>query len=105
MSQFDVYKNPSPASKRRFPFLLDVQSDLLGSLITRVVIPLAKPEVLGGKAATRLNPTFEIDGVRVVMLTPELAGVTSSALGAKVANLSAYRADIISALDLAFTGF
>ncbi len=104
MAQFDVHKNGNPSSKRRIPFLLDVQTDLLGSLLTRVVVPLAKPEVLDGKVASRLNPSFEIDGVRVVMLTPELAGVKTEALGPKVTNLSSSRAEIIAALDIVFTG-
>ena len=104
MAQFDVHKNPNPNSKRRIPFLLDVQTDLLGSLLTRVVVPLAKPDVLDGKVASRLNPSFEIDGVRVVMLTPELAGVKKDALGPKVGNLSSSRAEIIAAIDIVFTG-
>ena len=105
MVQFDVHKNPNPASKRRIPYLLDVQTDLLGSLATRVVVPLAKPEVLGGMAARRLNPVFEVDGAPVVMLTPELAGVSSRVLGTRVANLADHRAEIIAALDLVFTGY
>ena len=39
--QFDVYHNKNAASKGRFPYLLDVQTELLDSLETRVVVPLA----------------------------------------------------------------
>ena len=35
MSQITVYRNPNPATRRRLPFLLDVQSDLLEGLATR----------------------------------------------------------------------
>jgi toxin CcdB len=42
MSQFTVHKNKNPKSKSAFPYLLDVQSDLLADLQTRVVVPLAK---------------------------------------------------------------
>ena len=104
MAQFDVYRNPNPATRARIPCLLDVQSDLLDMLATRVVVPLYKPEVLRGKAAERLNPVFEIKGRKVTMHTPELAGVPRKILGEPVDNLSSERSAIIAALDLVFTG-
>ena len=39
MARFDVYANPG-AHATITPFLLDVQSDLLDGLDTRMVIPL-----------------------------------------------------------------
>jgi toxin CcdB len=104
MSQFDVHRNPNAATRARIPYLLEVQSDLLDPLATRVVVPLCKPEVLSGKPAERLNPAFEIEGRKLLMLTPELAGVPRKALGERVANLAAERAAIIAALDLVLTG-
>ena len=41
MPQFAVYKNRNEATRGRFPLLLDVQSDLLEPLDTRVVVPLS----------------------------------------------------------------
>ena len=29
MAQFDVYENRNPVTKKKFPYLLDVQTDLL----------------------------------------------------------------------------
>lgn len=104
MSQFDVYRNTNPATRARIPYLLDVQSDLLDPLATRVVVPLCKPEVLKGKLAERLNPVFEVEGRRMAMLTPELAGVSRKILGERVGNLSNERYSIVAALDLLFTG-
>jgi len=104
MAQFDVYRNPNAASRARIPCLLDIQSDLLDMLATRIVVPLCKPEVLSGKPAERLNPAFEIEGKKLLMLTPELAAVPRKALGERVGNLAAERAAIIAALDLAITG-
>lgn len=104
MAQFDVYRNPNAASRARNPYLLDVQSDLLGPLSTRIVVPLCKPDVLSGKPAERLNPAFEIEGRKLLMLTPELAGVPKKALGEVVANLASERTAIVAALDLALTG-
>jgi toxin CcdB len=104
MAQFDVYRNPNPATRTRIPYLLDVQAELLDALATRVVVPLCRPDVLSGKPAERLNPQFELEGRKVLMLTPELAGVSRKALGERVANLADERTAIIAALDLVFTG-
>jgi toxin CcdB len=104
MAQFDVYRNPNPATRTRNPYLLDVQAELLDALATRVVVPLCRPDVLSGKPAERLNPQFELEGRKVLMLTPELAGVSRKALGEQVANLADERTAIIAALDLVFTG-
>lgn len=40
MPQFAVYGNINPATRAAVPLLLDVQSDLLAELGTRVVVPL-----------------------------------------------------------------
>jgi toxin CcdB len=104
MAQFDVYRNSNSATRARVPYLLDVQSDLLDPLATRIVVPLCRPEVLSGKPAERLNPAFEVEGRKLLMLTPQLAGVSRKSLGERVANLAAERAAIVAALDLALTG-
>ena len=104
MPQFDVYRNVNRATRGRIPYLLDVQSDLLEPLVTRVVVPLAKPEVLRGRKADRLNPVFKVEGRSVLMLTPELAGVPAKVLGERVDSLAQHRGMIIAALDLVFTG-
>jgi toxin CcdB len=104
MAQFDVYRNANPATRARIPYLLDIQSDLLDSLTTRVVVPLCKPRILKGRLAERLNPVFEVEGREVAMLTPELAGVQAKALGEAIGNLSSQRGVVIAALDLVITG-
>lgn len=103
MAQFDVYLNPNPDTRKLIPYLLDVQADLLDSLATRVVAPLILAEEMG-LAARYLNPQFKIKGVAVVMSTAELAGIPSRSLGDKVASLKNKRDEIITALDLLFTG-
>lgn len=104
MAQFDVYRNTHSATRTRIPYLLDVQSDLLDSLATRVVVPLCKPGLLKGRLADRLNPPFEVEGKQMAMLTPELAGVPVKTLGEPVGNLANQRVAIIAALDMVITG-
>ncbi len=104
MAQFDVYRNPNPRSKATAPLLLDIQTDLLGGLNTRVVIPLCPAVAMKGRLMKTLTPVFDIAGKSYAMLTPQLAGVTRKDVGAKQANLSAERHQILAALDLMITG-
>ena len=100
MAQFDVHKNPK---KGDYPLLLDVQSEVLGRLDTRVVVPLMS-EKKYGKPITRLNPVAELNGVRYVLVFQELAAVPPQALGAKVGSLASRRGELVAAVDLLFTG-
>lgn len=103
MAQFDVHRNADPASRKTFPLLLDIQADILESLATRVVVPLAEV-ARGGVPITRLMPVFEVDGRRVAMHTAELAGVPRKALGQRVGSLASRRHEIVAALDVIITG-
>lgn len=101
MAQFDVYRNSNSASEDEFPYLLDIQADLLCSLSTRVVVPLVRQ----AKNIHHLNPMFEINGENVAMLTQELSGVEQSIFGEKVCSLREQRSEIIAALDFLVSGF
>ncbi|AMV73071.1 CcdB family protein [Desulfuromonas carbonis] len=103
MAQFDVHRNPDPASKRQVPYLLDIQADLLSGLATRVVVPLLTAASIAHPLQI-LNPAFTVEGTRVILSTPELAGIARSELGETVATLAAERDTIIAALDLLLTG-
>jgi len=105
MSQFTVHRNLNPATRGRFPLLLDVQADLLDGLDTRVVIPLA-PATPAARRSTMhaLTPTCTVDGRDYVVVTPQLAGIARKELGPPVADLSPQRQSFITALDLLFTG-
>ncbi|MBL8490422.1 MAG: CcdB family protein [Rhodocyclaceae bacterium] len=104
MARLDVYANPDRGSARRYPYLLDVQADLLRDLPSTVIIPLAKPEVVEGKPILRLNPTLEVKGKALLAMTQELAAYPRKSLGEPVENLGDERAVVLAALDLLFTG-
>jgi toxin CcdB len=55
--QFTVYRNKSARTKAIFPFLVNVQSDLLEDWQTRVVIPLAKAGALTKKPVSHPRPS------------------------------------------------
>ncbi len=104
MSQFSVYKNKNSRTKKTFPYLLDIQSDLLGQLRTTVVIPLGKYSTVKDQVITRLCPIVEIDGNKYAALTQQIAGIEKSLLGTNVTNISDYKSEFIDAIDLIISG-
>ena len=104
MAQFDVYANPNPATNRTIPYLLDIQTELLNNLTTRVVIPLYTVSAMG-KAAKHLNLQFSVKLTTVIMSTAELAGIAVKSLGEKVCSLKEHRNEIIAAIDFLISGF
>lgn len=105
MAQLTVYRNRSPETAKEVPFLVDVQSDLLSQLSTRVVIPLYRKGAASLQSITRLTPVLEIDGEACLLMTPQLAGIALRELGDEVGSLKDHRDEIIAALDLLITGF
>lgn len=103
MAQFDVYVNLNPSTRTLIPYLLDVQTDFLSRLGTRVAVPLVVVEQMGG-VIQQLHPQFTIEGIAVAMSTAELAGVPMRSFGKVVTSLQNQRNEIIAALDLLFTG-
>lgn len=103
MAQYDVHRNRDPRSAALIPFLLDVQSDLLETLATRVVVPLVDAGQFG-PPAQRLNPVFQVEGRAVVLSVAELAGVPKAVLGERVASLADRRSEITAAMDLLLLG-
>lgn len=101
MAQFDVFKNPRGGA---FPLLLDMQTDLLSRLATRVVVPMASLKKYGAKPIGRLNPIVVVRGVEYVSVFQELAAIPTSALGERLESVAGRRAELVAALDLMFTG-
>jgi toxin CcdB len=104
MAQFMAYRNKNPQTRSAVPLLLDVQNDLLDDLETRVVVPLCPIATMKGRILRTLTPVLEIEGERFVMLTPQMAGIPKSELGAPVARVEQHRFEIISAVDFLLTG-
>lgn len=104
MAQFTVHRNKDPRSRATYPFLVDVQSDLLEGLQTRVVIPLTKAASLTSKPIRRLTPTVQFDGETYAILTPQLAGIARRDLGPAAGSLAQHRATIIGAMDFLLVG-
>ena len=105
MPQFAVHRNRNAATKVRFPLLLDVQTDLLEDLGTRVVIPLTPATAAAKRGALQtLTPVCTVEGKPYLLFTPQLAGISAKELGPPIGDLSQDRQTILAALDLLLTG-
>ena len=105
MARYEVFRN-SGTHAEAVPYLLDVQSDLLQGLDTRVVAPLRRQDCFpSSQISDRLMPTFEIEGVACLLETPKLAAVPTRLLKAPVASLTDHQITITSALDFLFQGY
>lgn len=104
MAQFTAYRNSNAGNRTTIPLLLDIQSELIAALDTCVVIPLYTEAAMKGRILKTLTPVLAIDGKRYVMVTPQLAGIPRRVLGAKAADLTMHRAEIMAALDMLVSG-
>ena len=104
MPQFALYRNRNPASGTRFPLLLDIQSDLLEGLATRVVVPLAPAGVARARSMRTLTPILKFQGKEFLMLTPQVAGIPARELGPIAGDLASYGDKIIAAVDFLLAG-
>lgn len=104
MSQYSLYKNENKSSKQTYPYFVDVQSDLLDSLNSRIVIPLTASKETNNKTAKGLCPVLEIDGKDYVLLTHQMTSVPVSLLKNELLIIDNYRYEILGAIDLLLTG-
>ncbi|MBI2242372.1 MAG: CcdB family protein [Magnetospirillum gryphiswaldense] len=102
MAQFDVYANPVMGMEGGAPFVVDVQSDQLDGLPTRMIVPLAIPADF--QPLRHLNPLVEINGEHLALMTQFMAALPRHILGQPLTNLADRRDDIVAALDFLFTG-
>jgi toxin CcdB len=97
MARFDLHR-------ARDGYLLDVQSNLITNVGTRLVVPMfptgSVPRVL-----TKLHPVFEIDGEPHLMATHLMGAVPAPDLGPVVGSLDRHYDRIVAAIDMIFLGF
>jgi toxin CcdB len=85
--------------------VVDVQSDLVDILNTRVAVPLIPP-ARAPAPARRLNPVFTLPGTGpVVFVAQYIAALPAGELGPAVGSLAVERDAIRDALDMLFLGF
>ena len=104
MSQYSLYKNENKNSRKAYPFFVDVQSNLLDSLNSRVVIPLSLNKEANNKNAKKLCPIFDIEGKKYILLAHQMTSIPCSFLKKSSGSLENNRYEILSAMDILLTG-
>ena len=105
MARFDVYANPGPHAGTT-PYLLDVQSNLLDGLDSRMVIPLRRLAHFAiFKIPSQLMPLVSIQGEDCLLETPKMGAVPQRILKTPITSLASEQVQISAALDFLFQGY
>jgi toxin CcdB len=105
MARFDIYENPG-RNKANIPYLVEVQSNVISGLATRIVIPLR--HLAGFSKLTLppdLFPLIVIDGKDYFLDTPQLGAIPSNELKVRIGSAQDYRFEIQAALDRVFGSY
>lgn len=103
MAQYDVYPNPSRSAAQGIPFVVVMQSDLLASLATRWVIPLATSD-FAGAVPEKLCPLVTVQGQRLRALAHFAAPLPARQLKTAIDHISLQSAALVAALDVVLSG-
>lgn len=99
MARFDLHRRCGTRD-----WLLDVQSDLLEDLPTRLVVPVL-PAAEAPPPLNELNPQVEIEGALHTILPQYMAAIERRELGKPLNSLAAQGERIDRALHLLHQGF
>lgn len=106
MARFDLYANPDDEFREIAPYLLDVQSEHVGALPTRIVIPLRPLQRLAHSSKpSDLLPVFEIRSQKYFLDTPALGAVPRQRLSQFVGSLADRQETVFAALDRIFGAY
>jgi toxin CcdB len=104
MARFDVYANQDAEERAAVPYFLDVQSNHLDLIDTRVVVPLHAVSCFTVHVRG-LNPVLNVSGRDVVMNTAAIGSVPAEALRRAVGNVADQQFAIQDALDTLFGAY
>ena len=104
MARFDIYPNPILEDSGDYPYVLEVQSDLLYRFAERVCVPLVNPHTIPG-LTERFNPAVEVDGQTLRLHPLGVAVFFASELRNATGTARAESLAIETALDMLFRGY
>ena len=104
MAQFDVYTNPMADQRARIPYWLDLQSDHIAQLGSRVIIPLRTLSSMGLRI-DGLQPLVMVGHQELCADVPSIASFPAKLLKTPHASIAAQQHDLIAALDYLLSGF
>ena len=104
MARFDIYPNPVTPDRPDFPFVLEIQSDLLYRFVERVCVPLVRQGLIPG-LTERFNPPIAVGG-EVLRLHPlGISVFYASELRASIGAAKNEALAIEDALDMLLRGY
>ncbi|MDN5873723.1 MAG: CcdB family protein [Sinobacteraceae bacterium] len=99
MARYDVYRNTG-THRENTPYLIDVQSDHLSGLATRIVIPLRLTSTFPKAVLpTDLTPILQIEERECFLDTPKLAAIPNKELKKSIGSAAIHKDAIRDALD------
>lgn len=103
MAQFDVYENQNTQTNEIYPFLLDIQSDILRDLNTRVTVPLAI--ALKQSKSLPFTPVIDVNGQNYMVMFHLMASYPINEYGSAIGNLEKDRSVLLGAYDFMIQGY
>lgn len=101
--QHEVFVNPGPRTRARFPFVAVLQADIADEGRGRVVAPMLPREGLVG-ASGRLMPLVRYADQEFYLAIELMGSLPSRVLRKPLGSIEAHRQDIVRAIDWLFTG-
>lgn len=103
MAQFDVFVNPLANSRRAYPFVAAMQSDIASNASDQIVAPLAPLASMSGVAG-KLTPVVSVNGMDHLVVVPRLTPIRSRDLAASISSIASARRNLLAAIDYLFFG-
>ena len=104
MARFDIYPNPIAEDRGEFPYVLEIQSDLLYRFSERVCVPLVRPGIIPG-LTTRFNPVVMVGDDTLQLHPLGIAVFFASELRNSAGSARPNALDIETALDMLLRGY
>ena len=87
-----------------YPYVVEVQSDLLSALATRMVVPLAVTTLAAKDLPRRLCPVLTVNGQSLMLVPFEAAPLDKRLLRTEVTSVRDRSHEIIAAMDSVLSG-
>jgi toxin CcdB len=104
VARFDIYPNPIAADRGDFPFVMEIQSDLLYRFTERVCVPLVKSGAFPG-VTERFNPVIPVSDEPLRLHPLGIAVFHVQELRQPVASGKVRALEIDTALDMLLRGY
>ena len=104
MARLDIYENPIEEDRGTFPYVMDIQSDLLYRFAERVCVPLAVPGAFPGMTE-RFNPAIAVHDCVAHLHLLGIAVFMRNELSQPLASGKPQMLEIETALDMLLRGY